>query len=121
MLLFAPVMMLIGLFTLHVGRWSGAQLDVQHAADSAARAASMVSADRMVSEARAVALTDLLNQSSQCVSPEVSTTRLDVKGVKVIRVRVACTVNEKGVSALGASHKRVVAESFEYIDVFTYR
>lgn len=121
MLLLTPVIMTVGLFALHLGRWSGAQLDVQHAADSAARAASMVSVDRMVSEAQSVAIVDLLNRGSQCVSPSVNTSRVDVNGMRAVRVTVECAVNDRGVSVLGASRKRVIAESMEYIDVYTFR
>lgn len=121
LLLLTPVIVLIGLFALQMGRWSGAQIDVQHAADSAARAASMVSSTRMVSEARSVVIADLLNRGAHCSNPSVSVTRNLSEPVRVVRVTVACWVNRAGALSLGMPRKKVTAESLEYIDVFTYR
>lgn len=120
-LLLTPVVMLLGLFALQVGRWSGAQLDVQHAADSAARAASMVASGRMASEARLTALADLTNRGAQCEWPIVTAERVQSDGMRAVRVVVSCTVNQQGLMNLGMGRRRVRAGSMEYIDVFTYR
>lgn len=120
-LILTPVIVLIGLFALSIGRWSGAQLDVQHAADSAARAASMVSADQMATEARQVATIDLLNRGSQCTTPVVTTAQIDIEGMQAVRVNVSCDVNSQGVVALGMTRRHVEAESLEFVDVFTFR
>lgn len=121
MLLLAPVIFLIGLFSLQIGRWSGAHLDVQHAADAGARAASMVAASRMAGEARSAVRADLANRGSQCLSPTISMSQVVSNGMRAVRVRVSCVVNQNGTVVLGMSSKTVTAESVEYIDVFTYR
>lgn len=68
LVLLTPVILLLGFLVIFLGRSSGAQLRVQHAADVGARAASMVSRTHMASEAKAAALQDLNATNTECIS-----------------------------------------------------
>ena len=72
MVLLAPVLMLMLLFVVFLGRATGAVEQVRHAADEAARAASQVAGPNMEAAATDVAGADLVNNGVNCTSTSVS-------------------------------------------------
>ncbi len=121
LVLLTPVLVLLGLFVLFLGRSSGAQLHVQHAADVGARAASMVSSAAMSNEAKSAVFRDLGATNTECIKPVVYFKKSLQKSFWVVTVTVKCIVNSSGLTMIGAQEKTVSAESTEYVDVYTAR
>lgn len=121
MLLLVPVMIITTLVIVHVGRVVVLHGKVSHAADSAARAASLVSTGRHQQAARSTAVADLDGRGARCRRLSVSTGRTRWAGVSRISVRVRCTSDIGGLSLLGVRSVTVDAESTEYVDVYTQR
>jgi len=119
--LVVPLLVLFVVFIVHAGRVSAVRHKVDHAAGAAARAASMVSADRQTSAARAAAAADLEEANVVCRDLVVELVRRREAGRHVVRARVACTTDRAGLSLLGARRVRMTGTSTEVIDVFTHR
>ncbi|MSO60427.1 MAG: pilus assembly protein TadE [Ilumatobacteraceae bacterium] len=121
LVLLTPIIFLLGFFIVFLGRSSGAQMRVQHAADVGARAASMASSTAMSNEAKSAALSDLGATNTECIKPAVVFKKTQQKLFWVVTVTVKCTINADGLTMLGAQEKTVFAESTEYVDVYTAR
>ncbi len=121
LVLLTPVMLLLGFLVIFLGRSSGAQLRVQHAADVGARAASMVSRAHMASVAKAAALQDLNATNTECISPAVVFKSTTQDSFSVVTVTVKCAINRDGLTLLGAKDTTVTAESTEFVDVYAAR
>lgn len=112
--LMAPLLVLLVLFGIFVGRTSEATTEVKHAADQGARAAAMASVERMSDVAREAALSDLEDRGVSCPSPEISVT--PSPGDHTVAVTVSCSVSVEGLSLLGVDGPRLSATSVEVID-----
>lgn len=117
----APVMMLGTLLVVHHGRVAGLDSKVAHAADSAARAASLVDEPRQPEAARRIARSDLAGSGAECLSQEVGLRRHRVGEARFVTVRVSCTSSIEGLGLIGARAITVTHESTEQIDVYTSR
>ena len=115
--LLTPVLIFFTLFVVFGGRATEAMSDVRHAADQGARAASMVSRDRMEMVAREAVLTDLRNRNLTCSEPGVATS-LDASR-RFVTVSVTCRPDERDLGLLDVSMPELRASSTEVID--TYR
>lgn len=112
--LMAPLLVLIVLFGIFVGRTAEATTEVKHAADQGARAAAMVSFQRMSDVARRAALDDLDDRGVSCPSPEISVS--PSARDHTVSVTVSCTVSVDGLALLGVEGPRLTATSIEVID-----
>jgi len=116
-----PALMLCTLLVVHHGRVAALTSKVSHAADSAARAASLVSGSRQEHEAARVARADLSGSGAGCLSPSVRLRHSASGGDRFVTVRVSCTVDSAGLGLLGARSVTVTRESTEQIDVYVSR
>lgn len=116
MVILTPVLVIILLFIVYLGRASGAVEQVRHAADAGARAASIVSRSSMGNVARLVALADLHSNGVNCTSTEVTVSVANDPRVSSVSVTVRCAVNAQATTPLGATARTVSATSTEVID-----
>lgn len=116
--LLVPVLVVVLLFVVFVGRVGTVNQDVYAAARDASRAASLRgSADAAADDARAVAADTLSARGLSCaeLAVDVDTSRFHPGGT--VSVDVACTVSLADVSRLGVpGSKRVSARFVSVID-----
>ncbi len=112
----APVLVALMLFVVFVGRAGGAVEQVRHAADEAARAASLVSRASMEGAATAAASRDLLSNGTTCAHTSVDVSVVDDVVQQSVTVTVTCVVDGVGTELLGAAARSVSASSTEVID-----
>lgn len=116
LVLLTPLLVMLLLFVVHVGRAGEGMTAVRHAADQGARAASLVSTTRMHDAARRAVMDDLARSEASCGSPSV-TVRTSVSGLSTwVTVRVACSTSTRGLGLLGAGSTSMVASSSEVVD-----
>lgn len=121
MVVLAPVLVLVLVFTVGCGRWVQATIAARNAADQAARAASLVSAARMEHVALGQVALHIEQASSDCGRPSADV-RLERAGrTSSVHVSVRCRVNMRGLMSLFGLPRWVSASSSEVIDVFTFR
>lgn len=119
--LLVPMLVISVLFVVNAGRVAGMRHKVDHAAGVAARAASLVSADRQWRAAEDAARLDLDESNMKCRDLAVRLERRRVAGRDAIRARVSCTSDVAGLAVLRSAGTRLTGESTEVIDVFTHR
>jgi Flp pilus assembly protein TadG len=117
LVLVAPALVVLVLFVVFLGRAGQAAARVQHAADVAARAASMVRDTAMAEEARATALDELGRNGPACVEPAVTVAVTD-RDVDTVTVTVRCRVSLQALGPLGVAARTVSASSTEVIDLY---
>jgi Flp pilus assembly protein TadG len=116
MVVLAPVLVLLMIFVVVLGRAGGASDQVRHAADEAARAASLVAQSRMHTVAQAVADADLARNGYNCASTAVAVVVENAVVGGSVTVTVSCVVNQQDTALLGAHTRTVTASSTEVID-----
>lgn len=116
MVLLAPMLVLMTLFVVYLGRAGGATEQVRHAADVAARSASTANTTRMSGVASAVARSDLAANGVNCASTATAVVVNTSPGSSSVTVTVSCVINQSGLSLLGVSQRQVSASSTEVID-----
>ena len=116
LVLLTPVLMMLALFVVIAGRVGESQIQVHHAADQAARAASMVSPAAMQQVAESAAFGDLANNGVACTNAEVAVSFDDSQTSHSVTVSVECVINMDGLDLFGLSERRVTANSTEVID-----
>ena len=116
MVLLTPVLLVLMLFVVFLGRAGGANEQVRHAADEAARAASIVARPRMQAVAQLVAQADLAANGFSCSSTSVAVAIVGGPSASSVTVTVACRVNQAGTELLGALSRTIVASSTEVVD-----
>ena len=118
LVILAPVLLVLMLFVVFVGRASGATEQVRHAADEGARAASLVSRGSMRDAATAAVHSDLSTNGANCSLASVAVSVAANAGgrAEAVTVAVTCTVDVSGTNLLGASARTVTARSTEVID-----
>jgi len=116
LVLLTPVLMILMLFVVIAGRGGESQIEVHHAADQAARAASMVHPRSMQAVAERVARDDLSDNGVGCTSSSVGVTINESERSRSVTVSVDCVMNRDGLDLLGLSERRVRADSTEVID-----
>ncbi len=112
----APVLVVLSLLIVHLGRAGGASQQVRHAADAAARAASIVATSRMRAEAESVAVADLDANGVNCASTSVAVQLGGPPASRTVTVTLLCTTNSAGLDLLGVSGRSVRATSTEVVD-----
>jgi len=116
LVLLTPVLMTLALFVVIAGRTGESQIQVHHAADQAARAASMVRPAAMQQVAENVAFRDLANNGVACIKTKITVSFDDSQTSHSVTVSVECVINSDGLDLLGLSERRVKANSTEVID-----
>lgn len=119
--LVVPVLVILVLFVVHAGRVSAVRHKVEHAAATAARAASLVSAERQRDAATIAARADLVEANVRCRDLAVRIERRRESGRDTVRASVSCTTDRAGLALLRAGAVRLTGASTEVIDVFTHR
>lgn len=112
--LLTPVIVLFALFVVFGGRSTETLSDVRRAADQGARAASMVSSERMNAEATRAVRHDLERRGVSCPEPQVSVVR-SVEG-RVVTVTVSCRPRSDGLELLSVDTSNLTASSSEVVD-----
>jgi len=114
--LLAPVLMLIVLLVVHVGRLGSAHGRLVAAADHAARAASLVHTRAMSDAARTVALENLLQNGLSCESVGVEVDVDHDADPMIVRVTVQCVLDRSGLGLLSPLSRQLRASSTEVVD-----
>jgi len=118
MVLLTPVLVVLLLFVVHVGRTSEGVGELRHAADQGARAASLVARSRMNAAAVSAVRRDLVASGSSCELPTVAVT-LQTSGFgSSVLVRVRCQVSNLGLALIGSRRVQLSASSTEVVDRF---
>ncbi|MEO7398312.1 MAG: TadE family protein [Ilumatobacteraceae bacterium] len=112
----APVLIMLTMFVVFLGRAGGSVQQVRHAADTGARAASLVSPATMRGVASAAAARDLADNGVNCSSTTIAVSVDDAPGASSVTVTVSCVVNLDGTSLVGVDGRTVTARSTEVID-----
>lgn len=107
-----PLLVVLLMFVVFAGRSGQTVVQVHHAADQGARAASMVRQAAMADTARAAVIADLAANGVACERPRVTTS----VGADSVTVQVVCAVAVTGLGLLGAGPREVSASSTEVID-----
>jgi len=116
LVILTPVLMALIMFGVYAGRSSEALIQVRHAADQAARAASKVSRGSAANTATEVAHQSLANSGRSCVDIWVDTSVLNRGEDSTVRVSVGCTIETRELLLLGVGSRQVSATSTEIID-----
>ena len=116
MVVLTPILVLLALFAVFVGRSAEGLTAVQHAADQGARAASKVAFPRMVAAGTDATMADLVDREVACVSPRVSVVRGDDN--RTVTVSVSCSPSIDGLSLLDVDSPRLTASSTEVVDFY---
>ncbi|MBM3806452.1 MAG: hypothetical protein FJW19_07355 [Actinobacteria bacterium] len=115
-MILTPVLMVLIMFGVYAGRSSEALIQVRHAADQAARAASKVSRSSATNTAAEVARKSLANSGRSCTDILVDTSLLSRGDDLTVRVSVGCTIETRELVVLGIRSRRVNATSTEIVD-----
>lgn len=118
LVLITPLVVVLLLFVAFGGRVVRAEAAVRHAADRAARAASLRQAPAAATAAaRSVALDELAASPLSCMSPTVTVDTGSLGPGGQVRVTVTCTARLGDLGLLGVpGSKRFSATSAEVID-----
>ena len=114
--LLAPVLVLLILLVVHVGRLGTAHTRLVAAADHAARAASLVQPRAMHEAARTVALDNLLQNGLSCESVRVEVDVVQGVDPIIVQVSVECVLDRSGLSLLSPLPRVLKATSSEVVD-----
>ena len=119
--LLVPVMMMLVLLVVYLGRWTTSSHRIHHAADVAARVASQMSLSKMTIAAQKAASQELGHNSSNCGYPLVVVTPFKSENLRFVRVDVSCTVKTVDLGLLKLPTRRITATSTEVVDYYTNR
>ncbi|MCU1395611.1 MAG: TadE family protein [Ilumatobacteraceae bacterium] len=116
LVILAPVLMVLMLFVVFVGRAGGAVEQTRHAADAGARAASLVARSSMQGAAASAVNADLRANGVSCADTTVSVAYVSGGRANSVTVTVTCRVNTDGTGLLHVGSRTVSASSTEVID-----
>lgn len=114
--LLTPVLVVLVLFVVHVGRLGIANTRLVAAADHSARAASLVQPRAMHDAARTVALDNLLQNGLSCESVRVEVDVVQGADPIIVQVSVECVLDRSGLSLLSPLPRVLKATSSEVVD-----
>ena len=120
LVLLAPMFVLVLVFVTGLGRIVELKLTVRSAAESAARASSLVTEQRM-SEVGSTTALETLASHKVCLHPRVSVAYSSSHSPRIVTVTVTCAVNNNGVGSVLPLPRYVSYTSSEVIDVYTFR
>jgi uncharacterized membrane protein len=114
--LLAPLLVVIVLFVVHLGRYGTTHLRLVTAADHAARAASLVHPRMMSKVGRGVALDNVSQNGIPCETFQVSVHVGDDTDPAAVRVDLSCVIDRRGLDMLAPLPRRIDVSSTEVID-----
>ncbi len=114
--LLVPCLFAIVLLVVYAGAVARTSFQVQHAATSAARAASMVSLKESQNEALRVAIQLLKEHDAGCVRARVDAKRIRLQESSAVQVTVSCVVSVRDVSLLQVGGVTVTKSATSVID-----
>jgi len=114
----APMLVVLVMSIVHAGRSAEALIQLRHAADQGARAASLVRVDRMEVVGERAVRSDLEGSGSSCIDPLINVAIDGDSVVRSVMVEIECTVRIVGLELLGVRTRRLEARSTEVIDVW---
>ena len=120
-LLLVPVLMMMFLLIVHVGRLTDASFRVHRAADVSARIASQSSSNSMVQRGVTAAHNDLTVGSSTCERVTVLVSRGHIGRIQTVTTSITCVVSSLGLGLLSSPQRTVHATSTEVVDYFSGR
>ena len=116
-----PVLMMLFLLIVYVGRLTDASFRVHRAADVSARIASQSNFNSMISHGVAAAYKDLGGSTSTCERADVSITRGKIGRIQTVTTSIRCVVSFSGLGLLSPPQRTVRASSTEVVDYFSGR
>ena len=114
--LLAPILVVIVLFVVHLGRYGTTHLRLVTAADHAARAASLVHPAMMATVGRGVALDNVSQNGIPCETFQAAVHVGDDTDPGTVRVDLTCVVDRRGLDMLAPLPRRIAVSSTEVID-----
>ena len=114
--LLAPVLVLLVLFAVHLGRLASTHLRLTAVADQSARAASLVHPRAMVAVGESAARENASLNELPCTSLDVLVDVVRESDPATVQVTLACNLSRDGVAMLTPMARTVVASSVEVID-----
>lgn len=111
-----PVLMMIVLLVVHVGRLTHTAVSLQHVAEVAARDASMSSRRLVLPIAIASSQRELLRSDLQCSRAVVSTEEVKINGLQSIKVRLVCHVSRKDFRILNLLPSKLEVSAQSVVD-----
>ena len=120
-LLLVPVLMMMFLLIVHVGRLTDASFRVHRAADVSARIASQSNFNSMILHGVSAAHRDLAGSGSTCERVAVSITRGQIGRIQTVTTSIKCVVSFSGLGLLSLPPRTVSATSTEVVDYFSGR
>lgn len=115
-----PVFMLFVIFVAYAGRMTGVQMDLNSAADVAARTASQSRVGSMVARGNQSARRAMIENNTPCTDFKVRVVRRTSAGMSEVEVMTECRVNVHGLSILGIQSPLLSGISREVIDVYRH-
>jgi len=116
--LVVPVLMIMVMFIVFVGRVQSASMTVRHAADVGARSGSIAHTIDAQRRAYIRSAEELSRAQHVCESFRVHTELRNINGEMMVAAMTQCIVRASGLSFLGISGPTVRATSMEVIDHF---
>jgi len=114
--LLAPLLVMLVLFVVHLGRLGTTHLGLVTAADQAARAASLVRPQLMSSVGESVARQQITLNEIPCESLDVGVRVAQETDPGTVSVTLSCRVSREGLGLLLPVARTVQASSSEVID-----
>jgi Flp pilus assembly protein TadG len=121
MVLLSPVVMFLVLCVVFLGHRADATLKVQHAADIAARTASMYAKEKMASVAAVSASNDLLHHHQDCATIVTHLVAGTFGALRTVSVNVNCREKSQHATWLGIAPRTITASSTEVVDAYSFR
>ena len=120
-LILVPVLVMLFLLIVYVGRLTDASFRVHRAADVSARIASQSNFNSMISQGVVAARKDLAGSASSCERADVSITRGKIGRIQTVTSSITCVVSSSGLGILSLPNRTVRATSTEVVDYFSGR
>jgi len=114
--LLVPIVIVLLLFVVHIGRMGAAHLRLLTAADHAARAASQVHPRDMELIGRQVAEENLQRSDVECLSMGISVVLEEAAQTTTVRVDIECRLDVSGLRLLAPLDRVLTATSTEVVD-----
>lgn len=115
-ILLAPLLIILMLFVVHIGRMGAAHLRLLTAADHAARAASQVHPRDMESVGRQVAEDNLRRSDVDCLALAIAVTFERAAQASTVRIDIECRLDFSGLRLLEPLDRALTATSTEVVD-----
>lgn len=111
-----PVLMLIVLLVVHVGRVTQTAIGLQHVAEVAARDASMSSRRQALAVAITSSKRELLRKDFDCSRTLITTEEVQVGRLQSVKVHLKCNVSQKDVGVLNLFPLTLQVSALSVID-----